>query len=208
MNYAQAIKAYAGTKVDVDYFPKAQPYQCYDWAVKFMQRVYGLKYNPLMAWSGGVKDFYYHFHDIARANQRLDQLFDLVKVGRGHSRPMPKRGDIIIWSGNLPGSFGYGHVGVVDSATRRDFVSYDQNYGSYYVARKEHDYKHVLGWLTPKRGVAKKPASRPRYYVVRSGDYLGKIAARFSTTVTQLLRLNPKVRDRNFIFPRQRLRIR
>lgn len=205
MNITQAFRAYYLKKVDVDYFPKSNPYQCYDWAVKVMRRVYGLKFNPLMAWSGGVKDFFYHFHDIVRGNYRLDSKFNLVK----YKYPMvPKRGDIIIWSGNLPGSWGYGHIGVVDGANKAIFASYDQNWGGAYVQRLQHDYKYVLGWLTPKRGVAKKPAPKPKYYVVRAGDYLSSIVAKFSMSLTQLLRLNPKVRDRNLIYPRQRLRVK
>ena len=39
-----------------------------------------------------------------------------------------------------------------------------------------------------------RPAPAPRrYYVIRSGDTLDGIAARFATTVTELLRLNPGV---------------
>jgi LysM repeat protein len=38
-----------------------------------------------------------------------------------------------------------------------------------------------------------KPASAKRYYVIRSGDTLGAIAARLGTTVAVLLRLNPDV---------------
>jgi LysM repeat protein len=39
----------------------------------------------------------------------------------------------------------------------------------------------------------KTPVTTKRWYVIQSGDTLGAIAARFGTTVTALLRLNPGI---------------
>ena len=49
--------------------------------------------------------------------------------------------------------------------------------------------------------------STPKWYVVRPGDTLTKIAQNFGTTVQRLMWLND-ISDPNLIYPRQRLRIR
>ena len=45
-----------------------------------------------------------------------------------------------------------------------------------------------------------------RYYVIKSGDTLGGIAARYDTTVEELLALNPDV-DPNALHPGDRIRV-
>jgi spore coat assembly protein SafA len=44
-------------------------------------------------------------------------------------------------------------------------------------------------------------------YVVQRGDTLGKIAARFGTTVNVLLDLNPQIKNPNVIYPGQKLTV-
>ncbi|HBY92820.1 MAG TPA: hypothetical protein DEP84_02480 [Chloroflexi bacterium] len=44
-------------------------------------------------------------------------------------------------------------------------------------------------------------------YVVKPGDTLSRIAARFGTTVSAILRANPEIRNPNVIYVGQRLRI-
>ena len=44
-------------------------------------------------------------------------------------------------------------------------------------------------------------------YVVQRGDYLGLIAKRFGTTVTELLRLNPEITNPSRIYPGQIIRL-
>jgi len=53
------------------------------------------------------------------------------------------------------------------------------------------------------------PANRPnrRFYRIREGDTLEAIAARFDTTVDELLMLNPGV-DANALSPGRRIRVR
>jgi LysM repeat protein len=45
-----------------------------------------------------------------------------------------------------------------------------------------------------------------QYYVIQSGDTLGAIAAKYNTTVDQLLTLNPQV-DPNALRPGDRIRV-
>jgi Tfp pilus assembly protein FimV len=51
------------------------------------------------------------------------------------------------------------------------------------------------------------PQAQRRFYVIRSGDTLETIAARFQTTVEDLVELNPNI-DPNALQPGQRIRIR
>jgi LysM repeat protein len=51
------------------------------------------------------------------------------------------------------------------------------------------------------------PRQQRRFYVIRSGDTLETIAARFGTTVEDLVELNPNV-DPNALQPGQRIRVR
>ena len=46
------------------------------------------------------------------------------------------------------------------------------------------------------------------YYQVESGDTLGKIAARFHTSVNHLMALNPRITNPNLIYAGEVIRIR
>jgi hypothetical protein len=51
------------------------------------------------------------------------------------------------------------------------------------------------------------PQAQRRFYAIRSGDTLETIAARFQTSVEDLVELNPNI-DPNALQPGQRIRIR
>jgi LysM repeat protein len=53
--------------------------------------------------------------------------------------------------------------------------------------------------------VTRPQTDEDQVYVVRSGDYLARIAAQFNTTVAALVRANPQIEDPNLIFPGQEL---
>ncbi|MFJ8714117.1 peptidoglycan-binding protein [Streptomyces violaceus] len=46
-----------------------------------------------------------------------------------------------------------------------------------------------------------------QFYVVKTGDNLTKIARRFHVTVDQIMAWNPQIKDRNKIYPDQRIRV-
>jgi LysM repeat protein len=50
--------------------------------------------------------------------------------------------------------------------------------------------------------------SKPKYYIVKSGDYLNKIAGMFKTTVAKIMKLNPKVKNPNYIKVKDKLRVK
>ncbi len=56
-------------------------------------------------------------------------------------------------------------------------------------------------------GADPAPATETRAYTVKRGDTLGAIASRFDASVSQLMSLNPQVRDADLIYAGQRLRV-
>ena len=46
------------------------------------------------------------------------------------------------------------------------------------------------------------------YYTVKSGDILSKIATKFNTTVDELMKLNPQIKDKNLIYAGQKIRVK
>lgn len=50
--------------------------------------------------------------------------------------------------------------------------------------------------------------SKPKYYIVKSDDYLNKIAGMFKTTVAELKKLNPKIKNPNYIKVKDKLRVK
>lgn len=53
-----------------------------------------------------------------------------------------------------------------------------------------------------------KTVTNKRFYVVRNGDYLNKIARMFKTTVGRIMKLNPKVKNPNRIKAKDKLRVK
>jgi LysM repeat protein len=60
--------------------------------------------------------------------------------------------------------------------------------------------------LTGTGGTTNTTPADAQYYVIQSGDTLGGIAAKYDTTVEQLLTLNPDV-DPNALHPGDRIRV-
>lgn len=66
---------------------------------------------------------------------------------------VPPKGAIAVWSAQVGG--GYGHAGIVLTATLMKFTSLDQNWDNIKEAKEvNHTYGNVLGFLVPR---AKNP---------------------------------------------------
>jgi LysM repeat protein len=55
---------------------------------------------------------------------------------------------------------------------------------------------------------ADKPIQKPKFYTVKKGDTLSRIAMKFNTTVDELMKLNPQIKDPNLIYAGQRIRVK
>lgn len=59
--------------------------------------------------------------------------------------------------------------------------------------------------LAVPKAASPAPGGATDIYVVRSGDTLRKIAVRYETSVDELLRLNPNIKNRNLIYVGQKI---
>lgn len=117
-------------------------------------------------WVEGAKDWW----DAAAGHP--DKYERITNTGNA----VPQPGDIVIWSGGLPGSGGYGHIDVCLQAYpgTGTFAGVDQNWGGKTVHKVTHNYNYVIGWLRIKSAQqAAAPAaavSAPAPAVTPQGD--------------------------------------
>lgn len=196
MNLNSFVATYNGKRINIDGQYGAQ---CYDLVGLYNQKVIGMKGSlpQVLPGNGAAYDVWQSFRN------PLSKYF--TKVSKG-----AKAGDIVVWSGRLPGSGGYGHMAVMLSPKSGSFISFDQNWGGAYAHKVSHNYSYVLGYLRPKTKSVSTPSAPPASsvtYTVRPGDNLTAIAARFKTTVGRLVGLN-HIKNPNLIYAGQKIKVK
>lgn len=131
MNPNNFIAQYNGQQIDLDGFPKIQPFQCYDLANQYsLSRGYG-RFGGLNA------------YDIF--GQQPDNYTWVANTPEG----VPPAGAVVVWDGGI--NNGPGHVAIATGEGNNDyFVSLDQNWGAPRCMLVRHNYNHVIGWGIPK----------------------------------------------------------
>lgn len=141
MNYDGFLQKWLGQSIDWD---NLYGFQCVDEIAQYCVE-------------NGMPIAYANAKDWAN-NPALQGAFDWTDNNPNDFNQIPNRGDIIVWSGSLPDSGGYGHIAIWDMVTGPGaFQSLDQNWGGAYVHFQSHNWQYILGWWTPKP----KPAPAP-----------------------------------------------
>ena len=138
MNLDQFIAKYNGQGKDYD---GVYGNQCVDLIKFYLKDMFGLFPG---AWGNAVDYF-------TRPNPAILTRFNVITNRPTDLSQVPSRGDIMVWSGNTPGSGGAGHIAIYDGKVSPGvFRSLDQNWGGMYVHFVNHNYTNVIGWLHPK----------------------------------------------------------
>lgn len=139
LTFDQFIAKYKGKGVDVDGFPKTNPYQCVDLIRQYIKEVLN---QPQPKGVTGAKDFFTNFETDPNLNGYFNKI---VNTPEG----VPSKGDIIIWGATYGA---YGHIAIVNWANASQFQALSQNdpLGSL-TTLKNYSYNHILGWFTPKK---------------------------------------------------------
>jgi hypothetical protein len=143
MTFDTFITINTGKKIDVDGFPKNNPWQCTDLMRQYFKDVL---YKPLYCIPGDIRGAKYIFGNFSTNK-------DFTKVLNTPTN-VPKKGDIFFFKTSIlpPWRFGLaGHVGIIVWADINNLVLFNQNYptGSSCQLTK-FSYKDAQGWLTPR----------------------------------------------------------
>ncbi|WP_235999518.1 LysM peptidoglycan-binding domain-containing protein [Heyndrickxia sporothermodurans] len=107
------------------------------------------------------------------------------------------------------------YINAADAKARKN-VKGTVSAGTYHVFNKANGMINV----TPIKGVAgswinpadnKKSATsttKAKYHVVGKGEVLSKIAAKYNTSVSAILKLNKNIKDKNLIYANQKIRVK
>lgn len=191
-------KKYSGKAVDFD---KSYGAQCVDLIKLYLHEVIS---SPVFV--GNAKDYWEKFGGVLAKN------FTKVANNLHDVNQLPPVGAIAVWKGTLHGSGGYGHVSIVLSANKSNFTTLDQNWNGKYVHKVVHRYDaNFYGWLAykaTKTPAPAKPSVKKVVYTVRRGDFLSKIAGKYHTTLSKILKLNPSIKNPNLIYANQKIRVK
>ena len=133
MTFDEFVKKYNGKSIDYD---GTYGVQCVDLIKQYANSVFGVKGG---SWGNG-EDYW---------NNTASALAKITTKIKNTASFVPKKGDIMVWNGNVGG--GAGHVAIcTGEGTTSYFYSYDQNWNGKAMHKVKHDYDNVYGVLRPK----------------------------------------------------------
>ena len=135
LNFDQFVNTYLGKSSDYD---GAYGVQCTDLIKLYVDKVFGVSAGSA-SW-GNAK--YYYTNTPTKLKNITTKIANTASF-------VPKKGDIMVWNGNVGG--GAGHVAIcTGEGTTSYFYSYDQNWNGKAMHKVKHDYDNVYGVLRPK----------------------------------------------------------
>jgi hypothetical protein len=147
LTHTQFITKHLGRFVDIDGYPKDQPFQCMDLMRFYVKEVYGLDPYKVIPAAPTAKLCFQNFKENAYFSKVINGKYNI-----------PKKGDIVFW-GFYPTVTGWaGHVAIFDSGDLYTVISFDQNYPTgkpclmvkHGSSKIFHGYRGVMGWLARK----------------------------------------------------------
>jgi len=145
MNIEQFISKYEGKGIDVDGFPKDNPFQCTDLYRQYVKEVLNYPQSPSVK---SAKDIWNNF-----------LISHFVRI-ENTPESVPQKGDVVIW-GDKYGV--HGHIALCLSANVKNFVCFSQNdpVGAKCIKKTYSSYRGVLGWLRPKNATINDDMAAP-----------------------------------------------
>lgn len=134
MNLNEFVNQYLGKATDYDGVCGTQ---CVDLIKLYLDKVFGIKAG---AW-GNAKYYWLDF-------EKRPQLKAGFKKINNTPSLVPKRGDIVVWSGELNNNCGHVAIATGEGDTHQ-FYTYDQNWNEKSMQKVKHTYKYVYGVLRP-----------------------------------------------------------
>lgn len=190
MNYTQFKNKWLGKSVDID---KVYGKQCADLAKQYMKEIAGV---PNGAYGNAI-DYWYKPHKAV--------LSKFIRVNGSKAQ----QGDIVVFKG-INGS-PYGHIGIADSKygllkintlEQNGSTGNGSGLGGDAIRIRAIPRWRVVGLLRLKN------TNLPIYYTVKKGDTMTKIAATYKTTLSNLAKLNPTIKNLSKISIGQKVRVR
>lgn len=134
MTYTEFRNKWIGKGIDFD---GKFGFQCVDVYRMYCKEVLEIPQSPSVVGAKDIWDTY------------LRAYFEKIE---NTLTAVPEQGDVIIWNVGT-----YGHIAICDSANIDSFISFEQNWthldGTGVTELRTHQYKDVLGWLRPIKGL-------------------------------------------------------
>ena len=150
-------------------------------------------------------------------NTNAENFISLAKKQGLEIGQIPKPGACMVWAKGKVGksSDGAGHVAIVEEVYDAERVLTSES-GWGYTTKYFQNVKRSKGgngrWGLSEDytflGFVYNPATKEVYYKVKKGDTLSKIANKYKTTVEQLMKWNPIIKDKNKIDVGWKLRVK
>lgn len=180
-------------------------YDCdYAWCVVFVWWVFSQSGLPNLFYGG-------------KKTASCGTLFNFYKQwGQVVTSKIPQPGDLVeftFWDEKKKKYIEHCHIGICESFDGNNVTTIDGNTSDTSSADggkvlvRSRGKGCVYGVIRPTYK-ADKPIEKPKFYTVKKGDTLSRIAMRFNTTVDELMKLNPQIKDPNLIYVGQRIRVK
>jgi len=184
--FDEFISKRLGYGVDVDNYPKDNPYQCMDLMHIYCVEVLGISDLSVLR-SPSAKDVFLNFPNVTgnALFEKIDNTPDNV----------PQKGDIIFWGTEVGPA---GHVAIFIDGDVHQFKSFDQNWpvGSLCSA-VTHTYKGVLGWLRFKGTPEVKTTQQFQQELLSQQDATSQCQTQLKTALDQVIQLQSQIDSYN-----------